>query len=76
MNKPPVISAKDFYRFLIAYGCVLVSSRGSHFKVRYPSTNKVAPIPVHSGRDIKRKFMRDILVEPGIDVEDFLKSIS
>ena len=76
MNKIPILSAKDFYRFLIAYGCVLVSSRGSHFKVRYPKKNKVAPIPVHAGRDIKRKFMKDILVELGIDIDDFLGFIS
>ena len=76
MNKPPVMSSKDFLRFLIAYGCVLVSSKGSHFKVCYPATNKVAPIPVHAGRDMKRSFMKDILVELGIDFDDFLGFIS
>jgi len=73
MNKPPIISGKEFHRFLLAYGCEHVSSRGSHFKVRYPKSGKVAPIPVHGNRDIRRDFMRDILMELGIDVDEFLK---
>ena len=76
MSKPPVISSKKFYRFLIAYGCVPVSSKGSHFKVSYPASGKVAPIPVHAGRDIRLSFMKKILVELGINVDDFLDFIS
>ena len=73
MNRLPVISAKDFYKLLLAYGCEPLSSNGSHFKVRYPGSGRVAPVPVHGNRDIKREFMKDILWELGIDVSEFLE---
>ena len=75
MNKLPVLSAKEFYGKLLTYGCVPVSSKGSHFKVCYPKTGKVAPIPVHGNRDIKRDFMKAILTELGIDVDAFFGSL-
>ena len=75
MNKLPILSSKDFYKLLLAYGCVPISSRGSHFKVLYPKSGKTAPVPVHSGRDIKHGFMKDILIELGIDVDDFLDKV-
>ena len=71
MNKLPIISAKRFYKYLIAYGCIPISSKGSHFKVKYPKSGKSAPIPVHGNRDIKRNFMNDILSELGIDINEF-----
>ena len=74
MSKLPVISAKEFYRLLLAYGCEAVSSKGSHFKVRYPKTGKVAPIPIHANKDISRNFMMRILAALGIDADDFFKS--
>ena len=76
MSKPPVISAKDFYRWLIKYGCNPISSEGSHFKVDYPKTGKRTTIPIHGNKDIPVGFMKAILNQLGIDVDDFIKHIS
>jgi predicted RNA binding protein YcfA (HicA-like mRNA interferase family) len=32
MPKLPVISAKEFLRLLLKYGCIHISTEGSHFK--------------------------------------------
>ena len=42
MPKIPIIKAKDFYKYLLKYGCEPVSIRSSHFKVRNPETGKPA----------------------------------
>ena len=75
MNKMPVISAKDFYSYLIKYGCVHVSNESSHFKVQYPPTGKCMSVPIHGNKDISRGFMKTILTKLGIDVDDFIGSI-
>ena len=75
MNKLPVISASAFLDYLKNYGCVVVSSRGSHFKVENPKNGKRAPIPVHGSRDIDRAFLKDILIQLGIDIDEFISFI-
>jgi len=71
MSKLPVISAKEFTGLLIKYGCIHISSEGSHFKVEYTNTGRRATIPVHGNKDIQRGFMKAILIQLGIDVDDF-----
>jgi len=75
MNKPPVISAKDFHSLLLKYGCRPITSEGSHFKVEYPKTGKRTMIPIHGNKGIKIGFMKTILRQLSIDVDDFLKFI-
>ena len=65
---------QDITDFLLKYGCRLVSVKGSHFKITNPRNNKVAPIPVHSKKDMSRGFMKAILSQLDIDVQDFLNS--
>jgi predicted RNA binding protein YcfA (HicA-like mRNA interferase family) len=72
MNKLPVLSAKDFYALLLRYGCVHIGTEGSHFKVENPKNGKCAPIPIHSGKNLPRGFMKKILVQLGIDMDDFI----
>jgi len=75
MNKLPVITEKEFYDLLIQYGCKPVSVKGSHFKVSNPASGRIAPIPVHAGKDISRGFMKGILVQLGIDIDDFARTM-
>jgi len=68
----PSIKAKDFLSALLRYGCVEVSVKGSHHKVRNPANGKVSTVPVHSGRDIKKGLAAAILSQLGIDADEFL----
>jgi predicted RNA binding protein YcfA (HicA-like mRNA interferase family) len=75
MPRLPVMRSKDFLKSLIAFGCEEISVNGSHHKVVYPATGKVAPVPVHKGEDMNRGFLAGILAQLGIDVDEFLKFI-
>jgi len=61
---------------LLRYGCVLVGSEGSHFKVENPDNGNRATVPVHGGRDLDKSFFKALLVQLGIDLGEFLKFIS
>ena len=76
MPKLPVLPAKDVLDWLLRYGCVLVSVRGSHHKVENPANGRRAPVPVHGSRELDGHFLRKILLELGIDVDDFIRFIS
>ena len=73
MPKFPTMKAKDFYKYLIKYGCEPVSINGSHFKVCNPKNGEISSVPIHSGKDIGRYFATAILSQLGIDVEDFVE---
>jgi len=75
MNRLPVMTEKEFYGHLLRYGCIPVSSEGSHFKVKSPNNGAVYPIPVHGKRDIQRGFMKVILTKLGIDIDEFIKML-
>jgi predicted RNA binding protein YcfA (HicA-like mRNA interferase family) len=75
MDKLPVMSAKDFYGLLLRYGCLHVSSKGSHFKVENPKKGICYSIPIHGGRDMQRGFMKTVLTKLGIDIDDFLSKL-
>jgi predicted RNA binding protein YcfA (HicA-like mRNA interferase family) len=76
MPKLPIMKAKDFYGYLLKYGCEHVSVNSSHFKVRWPKTNRPATVPIHGGKDIGKGLFADILSQLGIDVDDFLEFIA
>jgi len=54
MPKIPVIKAKAFRGHLIDYGCVEVSVRSSHHKIRNPQNGKVTVLTIHTGKDIDK----------------------
>ena len=76
MPKLPIMSGKKLHDYLIKYGCVDVSSKGSHFRIENPKNGKRAPIPIHSNEDIGRGLSHRILKELEIDIDDFLKFTS
>ena len=75
MPNIPIVKAKDFYKYLIKYGCEPVSVKSSHFKLNNPKTGAVATVPIHSGKDLNKNLFVPILKQLNIDVEDFLEFI-
>lgn len=72
MNRLPAISGQELVRRLLKYGCVLVGTSGSHFKVENPTNGRRAIVPVHGGKIMNRGFVSDILrSQLGIDIDDF-----
>lgn len=72
MPKIPVIKAKDFYWFLVKYGCQMVSVRGSHHKIFNPNAKKTSVVAIHSSQDVDKGSFSGILGQLGIDVEEFI----
>lgn len=70
MQKIPAMSAKDFIKALVKYGCQEISINGSHHKIRNPANDRITVIPVHGGRDIKKNLLLAILCQLGIDSDD------
>jgi len=73
MPRLPMISGKDYIKFLEKYGCTIVSIRGSHYKMYNPETNKTAPIAIHARKDVGKGAFSSTLNQLGINVDDFLK---
>ena len=74
MAKFPTLKAKVFLKYLIKYGAIEVSIKGSHHKITYNGITTV--IPIHGNSDIDRKFAMNILGQVAIDIDDFLNFIN
>ena len=76
MPRIPVLKAKDFYNFLLKYGCIAVSIKGSHHKIFNPKTGKTSVVTIHSGKDFDKGSFSGVVSQLGIDIEDFVNFIS
>jgi len=76
MPKIPVIKAKDFRDFVVAYGCEEVSIRSSHHKIRNPQNGQVSVVTIHTGKDMDKGAFASTLNQLGIDIDDFLNFIN
>ncbi|MCL2160003.1 MAG: type II toxin-antitoxin system HicA family toxin [Oscillospiraceae bacterium] len=68
MPKLPIVKGKDFYDYLVKYGCDPISSKGSHFKVKNPGTRISATVPIHSGKDLGKGLFAGILTQLAIAI--------
>ena len=72
MPRIPVIKAKDFYKFILKYGCENIGITGSHHRVMNTRNNQVSVIAIHGGRDLAPPLFAKTLKDLGIDINDFL----
>lgn len=72
MPQLPVISGKDFIKFLQVHGFHIIRINGSHHRLKH-TDGRVTTIPVHKNDDLPigllRKIIRDDL---GLELDDFL----
>ncbi|HPG33440.1 MAG TPA: type II toxin-antitoxin system HicA family toxin [Lentimicrobium sp.] len=72
MPQLPVISGKDFIRFLLPLGFVVVRINGSHHRLKHPD-GRVTTIPVHKNESIPKGLLRKIIREDlDLELTDFL----
>lgn len=71
----PIISAKEFIKFLQSYGFVLVRQRGSHQRYKH-SDGRAITIPVHGKDNLKRGLLNGMLNELNIEVEELVKFLN
>jgi predicted RNA binding protein YcfA (HicA-like mRNA interferase family) len=78
MPRLPVVTGSELVKALERAGFVVVRQRGSHVQVRRVEPSGVVttfPVPVHSGRAIKRGTLMGILRKAGIEPDDLRKLI-
>ncbi len=75
MPKIPRIKAKDFFKYLLQYGCTELSINGSHHKIRNDKNNKISVVAIHSSEILYPGMFSAILKQLDIDVEEFITFI-
>ena len=73
MTALPTVKAGDVVRALERAGFVVVRIKGSHRRlVHKDDPRRATTVSVHSGRDIPRGTLRDIITQAGMTVDEFL----
>ncbi|MFA6548743.1 MAG: type II toxin-antitoxin system HicA family toxin [Candidatus Margulisiibacteriota bacterium] len=74
-NKIPVLKGKEVVRALEKAGFVVKRTTGSHVILKNNSTSKIAIVPTHGSKDIKRGTMFSIIRQTGLSIEAFIELI-
>jgi predicted RNA binding protein YcfA (HicA-like mRNA interferase family) len=61
-GKLPVISGKEFIKFLEILGFVITRVSGSHHRLKHPD-GRVTTVPVHKNDDLPKGLLRKIIRE-------------
>jgi len=70
VSKLPIVSARTMEKILRDMGFVAVRQKGSHVFFRHPD-GRTTTVPWHSGRDLARPLIREILREIDLAPEEF-----
>ncbi len=72
MPQLPVISGKEFLKFLQKIGFVVVRINGSHHRLKH-SDGRVTTVPVHKNQDMPKGLLRKIMREDlELELDEFL----
>jgi len=74
MTRLPILNAKTLEKILYHLGFERVRQKGSHVFYRHPN-GKTTTIPHHTGRDLARPLLREILREINLTPEQFLDEL-
>lgn len=72
MSKLPVIKSKELIRAFNRLGFFERHRVGSHAQFKHSDGRRIT-VPIHSGKDIKKKTLRGIINDLNISVEEFVK---
>ena len=73
-GRPPALKARDVIRTLKKAGFYEIRQKGSHICLKHDD-GRFTLVPRHSGEDIGRGLLRQILREINLSLEEFLKSL-
>ncbi|MFM7674231.1 MAG: type II toxin-antitoxin system HicA family toxin [Synechococcus sp.] len=71
MGSTPVLKSSEVADILRKLGFDVVRQRGSHLQFRDPR-GRCTTVPVHKGRDISPSLRRQIAIDIGMTLEEFL----
>jgi predicted RNA binding protein YcfA (HicA-like mRNA interferase family) len=70
LSSLPIVDFRTMERVLLRLGFQAVRQRGSHIFFRHPD-GRTTTVPNHSGRDLARPLMREILREIELTPQQF-----
>ena len=72
MSHLPVVSGKDFLKFLQTIGFTVIRINGSHHRLKHPD-GRVTTVPVHKNLNLPKGLLRKIIREDlELDLEIFI----
>ena len=74
MTRIPALRANEIVRALRRLGFERMRQRGSHIRLRH-SDGRLASVPDHGSRELRRQFILDILKQARVEVRDFLAAL-
>ena len=74
MSRLPIVNFKKMEKLLLRLGFKVVRQKGSHLFYRHPD-GRTTTLPSHSGRDLARPLIREVLREIDITPEQFRKQL-
>ena len=74
MSRLPIIDFRTMEKMLLNMGFKNTRSKGSHFFYRHPD-GRTTTLPNHTGRDLSRPLIREILREIELTTEQFLEKL-
>ena len=73
MPQLPVISGKEFIKFLISLGFIVIRINGSHDRLKHVD-GRVTTVPVHSIEDLAKGLLRKIIRDDiEMELDEFIK---
>lgn len=75
MTRLPIVDFKTMDALLQRLGFTIVRQKGSHVFYRH-ADGRTTTIPNHSGRDLARPLIREILREVELTPEQFVEELS
>lgn len=74
MPRLPIVSYRTMERLLLRLGFRIVRQHGSHVFFRHPD-GRTTTVPYHSGRDLTRPLIREILEDINLTTERFVDEL-
>lgn len=72
MPKLPLVKSRELIQALHRLGFFEYHQAGSHLQLKQSDGRRVT-VPVHAGKDIKKKTLKSIITDLDISVEEFIK---
>jgi predicted RNA binding protein YcfA (HicA-like mRNA interferase family) len=75
LTRLPILNAKTIEKVLVSFGFERVRQKGSHVFYRHPD-GRTTTVPFHSGRDLARPVLREILKDIELSADDLLAELN
>lgn len=73
MSILPVLTARAIIQRLVHAGFRLIYTKGSHYFLQHPTTNRITSVPLHTGKTIGRGLLSKIIKQAGLSAKEFIK---